>query len=322
MMKRLDENISIRDFRKSDLSDILTVARLSFAEEFELIGFDPNYIKKTVDKVFGVQGRVFIGLSKLFGKEPFRLLVAEISKKIVGTTMITRQGKIAYLSTIMVHPLNRRKGIARRLVTHALEYARNERMKRAVLHVVTTNLPAKSLYSTLGFRDFEKIEHLIAHADMISLPARIKGVDLRAFHEKDTSSVYDLVTVSEDPVHLEIFGLKRSDLKTNFIERVFSFATKNQLVAERDDRVVGYGEIGYTTADQAAEIRNVQVSPQMKAAGIEEMLIYSEICTIKKVGVTKFLAAVSKQKPELIAAFERLGFEKRSELDGMVRELD
>lgn len=320
-MNELVDDVLVRDFRKSDLHDLLEVLGLSFAEELEVSGFDPDHAKKMVDQMFGIIGRIFLGFSKLFGKEPIKFLVAEVDKRLVGTTMVNKRGKVGYISAVMVHPTYRRRGIARKLMKNALDYIQKKKMKRAVLHVVSTNVPVKSLYIELGFREFEKIMYLVGNVDSFSPPENVEGVQIRSFQKNDTDAVYELVKSSEDPKHLETFNFKKNDLKTSFIQRIFHFSTENKIVALCDNRIVGYVQAIYTTPNEAGRIRNVQVKPQMRSKGIEEMLICSGIKEIRKVGTKKVQGTASLKRPELIAAMKRLGFEKYLEMEGMVREL-
>jgi hypothetical protein len=45
-MSGLETGVSVRDFRKRDLRDVLEIANLSFVREFKITGFDPEHVKK------------------------------------------------------------------------------------------------------------------------------------------------------------------------------------------------------------------------------------------------------------------------------------
>lgn len=319
-MSRLVSCLSIRDFRKQDLPDVIEVAGLSFAEEFEVRGFDRNHIEEIVDQVFGIPGSIFLAVSRGIGFEPFKLLVAVVSNKVVGTAMVSREGKVAYISTVMVHPKCRRQGIARRLIENALEYAKRKKMKRAILHVIPTNSPAKNLYLDLGFKNFERIAYLTMDTKLKLPPENLEGIKISSFRRNQIAAVYDLIRSSEDPRHLEVFDFKKRDLLTSLFDKVFHFSTKLRLVAVQNTRPIGYAEATYTTAQEAGQIANVQVCQEMKGKGIEEILIFEAASEIKKMGTRKVLGIASAGRLELIAAMERLGFEKSLELDGMFLE--
>ncbi len=221
-MNKPTDYVLVRDFRKSDLNDVLDAIRLSFTEEFKVTGFDPDRARKMANQMFGIVGRIFLGFSKLLGKEPVKFLVAEVNRRVIGTTMVTMQGKVGYISTVMVHPAYRRKGVAKKLTSYTLGYIEKREMKRAVLHVVSTNEPAKSLYSKLGFKNFEKIEYLLGKIDSLK-HVKVEGVKTRSFKREDIDTVYDLIRSSEDPKHLEIFDFDKNKLKTPFFEQIFRF---------------------------------------------------------------------------------------------------
>jgi len=301
------DDVLVRDFRKSDLHDLLEVLRMSFAEELEVSGFDPDHAKKMVNQMFRIIGRIFLGFSKLFGKEPIEFLVAEVNKRLVGTTIVNNRGKVGYISTVMVHPTYRRKGIARKLVKNALDYIQKKKMEKAVLHVVSTNVPAKSLYTKLGFKEFEKTMYLVGNVDSFSQPENAKGIQIRNFQKNDMDAVYELIKSSEDPKHVETFNFKKNDLKTSFIQRIFHFSTENRIVALHDNRIVGYAQAIYTTPNEAGRIRNVQVNPDMRSIRIEEMLICSGINEIRKVGTKKVQGTASLKRPRIDRGDEEIG---------------
>jgi ribosomal-protein-alanine N-acetyltransferase len=52
---------------------------------------------------------------------------------------------------VATHPRTRRRGLATRLLEHALAYAREHRIRHLLLEVRRSNLPAIRLYRKLGF---------------------------------------------------------------------------------------------------------------------------------------------------------------------------
>ena len=316
----IEEEIWIRDFRRPDLASALKVLELSFVDEFDLEGLDPERTEKMANQMFGVLGRILRGFLKILGKEFFRLLVAEIDGRVVGTIMVSRQRRVAYISAVAVHPDFRRRGIARRLVGSALQYIKTQKMKRAVLHVITTNSPAKTLYLDLKFKNFEKVALLAANVEGITSPEHIKEIEMTNFRESQADAAYELLRTSEDPKHLEIFDYRKDDLKTTFFERIFHLDHKEQLIASRNGRIIGYAEATYTTSREAGRIGNVQVSPELKGRGVEEMLVYAGARKVKRAEIKRVIGTASSQRPELIAAMTKLGFVKRLELDGMYVE--
>jgi ribosomal protein S18 acetylase RimI-like enzyme len=255
------------------------------------------------------------------GKEPFKLFVAEADGRVVGTTMVNMRGKIGYVAAVMVHPIYRRKGIATKLVKSALNYIQKKRLSRAILHVASKNTPAKSLYRKLGFEKFENTVYLVAEIDSFRKPQNVKGVLIRNFEKKDIEAVYNLIKSSEDPTHLKVFDFKRKDLETPLIKRIVRFSTDKKIVAIKNNKIVGYAEASYTTAKEAGYIRNIQVYPDMRAKGIEEMLISAGVDHIREVGTDKVIAVTLSKRLKLIEKMKQLGFAKYLEMEAMIFEI-
>jgi ribosomal protein S18 acetylase RimI-like enzyme len=314
--------ISIRDFRKLDLDSVLKLGRVCFAREFELMGLDVKHLREMVEQFFGFGGRLLLFLLRVFGKDPLRFFVAEADGNVVGTTMVSRQGKVGYISTVMVHPNYRRRGIAKRLLERAINHIRKGGMERAVLHVDSLNETAKNLYSKSGFKEFEKMAYIVGDMSNISLRAQFTGkVCIRNFQRSDIDSVYELVKSSEDYEHLKVFGFEKKDLKVSFLARFFNIFNETKIVATCKDEVIGYANITHTTATEAGQISHICVHTKMRSTGIEELLIYAGINAIKSFGAKKVLATVSLKRQELISAMRRCGFEEKFVVDGMVLEI-
>lgn len=79
------------------------------------------------------------------------LYVAELDGGIVGYVGTWRIIDECHISTLAVDEGHRRRGIARRLLEHALEIARARGVRAATLEVRISNEPAIDLYRKYGF---------------------------------------------------------------------------------------------------------------------------------------------------------------------------
>ena len=77
--------------------------------------------------------------------------VAEIEGCIVGMIVIWMIVHEAHIATIAVRPDFRRRGIAEKLLLHALTCARSEGAIRAFLEVRAGNMAAQEMYRKYGF---------------------------------------------------------------------------------------------------------------------------------------------------------------------------
>lgn len=318
---RKNDDVLIRDFRKSDLDDLLRLLPVSNAEEFKVTGFDPDHTRDLINRLYGWAGRFLLGLLRLFGKQPMKFLVAEADGKLVGTTIVDDRGKAGLISVVMVHPDYRRRGIATKLMTSALDYVRRGKMVRAVLGVMSTNTAAIDLYVRLGFKLFENAVYFVGEADSLRVSKDIDGVEVRPFRKGDLDEVYELVVASEDPVRLRINDFSRKNLRTPFLRRFFGFTTETKLVAVYDGRIVGYVEASYTTPNEVGRIGFIHVNAEGRLLGVEKMLVNAGRCEIEKAGVNRFRVVVPSTRQELMDAVKDLGFKEALTVDGMVKEL-
>jgi ribosomal protein S18 acetylase RimI-like enzyme len=318
---KTNDNVLIRDFRKSDLNAFLELFPMCFAKEFEISGFDPDHIAAMVNRGFGRTGRLILGLLRLFGKEPIKFLVAEVGGKVVGTTIINDRGKSGYISVVMVHPDYRRRGIATRLMTDALNYIRRGRKKaRAVLYVDSTNASAKSVYVKLEFKTFEHSAYFVKETNPLHAPENASEVTIREFQKDDLDHVYNLIKASEDSNSLRIFDFKKKDLKGSLLERMFRFATQKKLVAVQGGRIVGYAEASYTTPKETGRIGSITVNSEYRSLGIEKLLIEAAMNEIAKIKVSRIRIVATTAKRELIEAVKDLGFREVLVMEAMVKE--
>lgn len=317
---KTNDNVLIRDLRKSDLNDILSLFPMCFAKEFEISGFDPDHQAAMINRVFGRTGKLMLGLLRLCGKEPVKLLVAEADGKIVGTTMIENRGKSGYISSVMVHPDYRRRGIATGLMTTALNYLRRRENVKAILDVNSTNAPARSVYVKLGFKAFEHFTYFVGETNSMHVQENASGAKIREFQKDDLDQVYNLIEASEDPNSLRIFDFTKKDLKTPFLQRMLHFGTQKKLVALLGSRIVGYVEAAYTTPKEVGRINSVHVNSEDRSLGIEKLLIEAANKEIAEGGVRRIRVTVPTAKQGLIEAVKDLGLREVLVMDVMVAE--
>ena len=314
-----EDSILIRDFRKSDLNDLLDLLPRCFAKEFEITGFDPDHMKDMVNRAFGRMGRLFLGSAQLLGKEPVRFLVADAKNRVVGTTIVNRDRKVGYIAAVMVHPDYRNRGIATTLVKNAVEYVQKRKMDRAILDVVSTNAPAITVYSKLGFVEFERVVHMVGEAS--SLSAQVgTGVQTRLFQKKDIDEVYNLIGASDEREHFRVYNFSKRHLKTPFWVGMFHFATQKRIVAVRDGKIVGYVPVTYTTPKEAGGIGFMRVNREGGLSGIDIALLNAAFDEIRKGGVRRIHVAVPAARQELIETAKSLGFREAMTIIGMYQE--
>ncbi len=77
--------------------------------------------------------------------------VTTLDGQVVAMMVIWIIADEAHIATIATHPHFRRRGFARRMLIKALQSARQEGARRALLEVRARHLVAQNLYRSLGF---------------------------------------------------------------------------------------------------------------------------------------------------------------------------
>jgi len=89
--------------------------------------------------------------------------VCEVQGKIVALVNLSAQGaknRRWWIGNVATHPDYRGKGLARQLVTRAVEHAKALAAEACVLEVRSDNAPAYNLYRSLGFVHYDSITQL------------------------------------------------------------------------------------------------------------------------------------------------------------------
>lgn len=104
-------------------------------------------------------------------------VVWEEDGKPVGVANVGRQGSSDtwYISNVGVLPAYRRRGIARKLTTAAIERAKAGGAHRVTLKVIDGNDPAADLYRKLGFEKFDTGVELSGHQLLMPVCSALPG---------------------------------------------------------------------------------------------------------------------------------------------------
>ncbi|MBU0596275.1 GNAT family N-acetyltransferase, partial [Candidatus Bipolaricaulota bacterium] len=107
-------------------------------------------------------------------RDVFRGFVWEEDGRIGAAVILAREGGTPSWGVGMVGvlPEYRRRGLARRLLERSLEYLRERKADKTTLGVIDRNVPAYSLYTSLGFEHYSGMaEYELTPADVPPVPA-------------------------------------------------------------------------------------------------------------------------------------------------------
>jgi len=313
----MTSKLHIREYRSSDLTELVALSKVAFPREMEVYGFDEDSIKKQA-RLYG-----FVRLmQRLTGRFFYRLYVGEVEGELVGTTSLSREGEAWYIGMVMVAPAHRRRGYARALVERACEDTRSQRAKRVILHVREDNAPAKNLYFSLDFKLFERELHFVKEVERAAggppeLPRgyrllRVGPFDRRAFEvsdrcrEEESAAVYGRSYYP--PLYLRLlFALFRPQL----IER---------RAVLKDGEWAGVYTLRFTSKREAAHA-SVRLCREHRGRGLERALLERALARAGELGAPKLVVVADERNRALVEACEELGFARPFTMEGMVREL-
>lgn len=148
----LSKYIRVFDARR-DLNQVADLIELCFNDTLDVEGKD--YIKQMRK---AAENPIFINWASAIGYRvsmPLSGFIWEEDEKIIGNLSLIPyypSGKKYFLiANVAVHPLYRRRGIAKQLTIKAIDHAIKRGASFAWLHVREENLAAHQLYQSLGF---------------------------------------------------------------------------------------------------------------------------------------------------------------------------
>lgn len=97
-------------------------------------------------------------LEKVVGDENSVLFVLEEENEIVGTLSLVfyhiPTGRKAWIEDVVVDDKMRGRGFGKKLMEHAIAYARNEGVRKIYLSSNPTRIAANGMYQSLGFEQY------------------------------------------------------------------------------------------------------------------------------------------------------------------------
>lgn len=132
-------DILIGVMKTADMEQVLAIEQVSFASPWTRRLFENELLRPEVSTLL-----VAYTEAEASGTARYlRLILGYIVFWVVADEM--------HILNLSVHPLYRRRGIARRLVIEAVRRASAMGAEKAYLEVRASNAPATALYSSLGF---------------------------------------------------------------------------------------------------------------------------------------------------------------------------
>jgi len=318
-------DVSVRSLRKKEIDDLIFLEENSFSDKQEIIRFNSDRLRKVVSRTNGFAGKTLLSFSRLIGREPFKVFIAEVNGKLVGVTIVDLSRKVGYIQRVMVHPNFRGKGIATKLMMETL-CSMQGKTRQAVLHVASTNKPAKGLFRKLGFSKFEDLLYLFGRADSLHKQTDTAGIYTREARISEYSflcpparaHVYSQSKILSKSIYFHFV----SDTFKGFVDRAFQHLmitrSEKRIVVLDNDTPIGYADLSCTNNKEAGRIKNIHVLSRSEYEKILGAIIEEGLNHMKIVGANNVLTLVSQQDFKIIQFLEKMGFKRWLKMEGMI----
>ncbi|MEO7002337.1 MAG: GNAT family N-acetyltransferase [Ktedonobacterales bacterium] len=156
-------------------------------------------------------------------RDLFRGFIAEEDGAPVGCVFLMRQGggQRREIANVAVLPAYRRRGIARQLVETAIVFAQKRGATSLALDVIADNLPAVTLYTSLGFtRVMDSLTYSHPQVSPMSAPPLPAGYSLADTSIAEWRARFELVKRITPPEVAALNPVKEDDQRVTSGERV------------------------------------------------------------------------------------------------------
>ncbi len=253
----------------------------------------------------------------------FQGYVCEEDGQMIGTLMYQCPHGIKdeyYINNVAVHPDQRRRGIARKLVETALGDMRAKNGKKVCLDVIAGNLPAYRLYESLGWEHFSGSAHLTLDGGLQEdrpLPEGFSVVQLPASNWRVSFEIARRIT----PQNIQRYNpVEETRYRESPLMRLLEplIGTKVFRMALRDSTGtdVGFGIVAYRTRPGGTNNMQLLVDPEFDRA------VPGFLCALMRKAEQlapgrKLELASYSWLPGVAKSAEELGFQPRYEYHKM-----
>jgi len=217
--------MTLREFRRADAASLFALLKSEFPEEEAILGMRAEGFEAVIRRLFRADFRLFVGVLRAFGRAPYRLFVADEAGSIAGTTLLTFAARAGFLSTVVVAPPFRRRGIARALIDAARRATARRKLPYVALRVLAENAPARALYAAAGYRELDR-QRYVVHEAPASIGAVPASPSIRPFRPSDAGPLAALANRQLSATAREVLPVRPSDFRSGrWADRLFDART-------------------------------------------------------------------------------------------------
>ena len=114
-----------------------------------------------------------------------RCWVAEIDGKVVGMIVAWLIVDEVHVATIATHPDFRRRGVAKKLLAHTLQYLKDEGAQSSFLEVRASNFAAQEMYRKFGYEESGVRPRYYKDNDEDALLMTLETLDVESLEDQE-----------------------------------------------------------------------------------------------------------------------------------------
>jgi mycothiol synthase len=209
----------------------------------------------------------------------------------------------------VVHPSQRRRGIGRLLLSHAIMNANDNAARRMDVWAYNDSPASSAIARQFGFEPVRRLLHLHRHMRGTMAERHVDGVSLRAFDAARDESAWLEANARAFASHPEQGHWSLDDLRARTTQPWFDAG--DFLLAESDGRIVGFNWLKIEERPNegvVGEIYVIGVDPEHQGRGIGAMLLAGGLRRMREREVDVAAIYVDETNSAAVALYESMGF--------------
>lgn len=298
--------MTLREFRRSDAGSFFSLLKSQFPEEEAMLGMRPEGFEAVIRRLYRADLRIFLGLLRAFHRSPFHLYIADEDGAIAGVTMLTFAARAGFLSTVVVAPEFRRRGLARALIEAARRETARRKLPYVALRVLVENTPARTLYASAGYRELDQQTYVV-HDGPAAFGPFSPSAPIRPFQRSDVPALTEIANRALSPPVREALPVREQDFRSGtWADRLFRAETAAWVV-DRGHGAEAHIAATSTPTTDAAHLSSPVVAETVEPALAAE-LVRAAASWLAPRRPSRIVASVSRDNPRGHAALEEEGF--------------
>ncbi len=302
------------DLRR-DLDGMTDLIEAAFAGELQNWGGDfreqMRLAKQTVP-LLTVLSRLSANFQHVFDG-----FVCEAQGKIISMVNVQKAGfdiQRWMIGNVATHPDHQRRGLARQLVSRAIDHARANGAEVVMLDVRTAAQPAYNLYRSLGFVHYDSSTSLKLETIPKISPVPMPGYNLRTMKLGEWQVRHQLAKHEIPQAVQDFLRVSESDFRVLPIEHLTGFLAQKlqglkiqRWAVERDGQVVAVMTLVARTNPKIHHELSLRIHPEHRAV-LAEPLLTLALATLQAYSRNILRTEIRTSYTDLLSVFKKHGF--------------